>query len=135
VATEDGSFLALAQRAVEAGLAWARERDVRMTFVVLDVTGTVCAAARMDRSRTITYEIALAKANTALAFQDTTAALAGRVKPENKIAIGQLAPKIAFLGGAVPIVRDGEIIGSIGASGGTEDQDVECAEACLAAVA
>jgi glc operon protein GlcG len=135
VAAEDGSFLALAQCAVEAGLAWARERDVRMTFVVLDVTGTVCAAARMDRSRTITYDIALAKANTALQFQDTTAALAGRVKPENKIAIGQLAPRIAFLGGAVPIVRDGEIIGSIGASGGTEDQDIECAEACLAAVA
>ena len=134
MAAEDGSFLTLAQRAVEAGLAWARERDVRMTFVVLDVTGTVCAAARMDRSRTITYDIALAKANTALQFQDTTAALAARVKPENKIAIGQLAPRIAFLGGAVPIVRDGEIIGSIGTSGGTEDQDVECAETCLAAV-
>lgn len=135
MAAEDGSFLALAQRAVEAGLVWAREREVRMTFVVLDVTGTVCAAARMDRARTITYDIALAKANTALQFQDTTAALAARVKPENKIAIGQLAPKIAFLGGAVPIVRDGEIIGSIGASGGTEDQDIECAETCLAALA
>jgi len=135
VAAEDDSFLTLAQRAVEAGLAWARERDVRMTFVVLDLTGTVCAAARMDRSRTITYDIAVAKANTALQFQDTTAALAARVKPENKIAIGQLAPRIAFLGGAVPIVRDGEIIGSIGASGGTEEQDTESAEACLAAVA
>ena len=45
MAAESDSFLALAQRAVEEGLAWARERDVRMTFVVLDVTGTVCAAA------------------------------------------------------------------------------------------
>src|SRR6202040_3342453 len=92
---EDDSFLALAQRAVEAGLAWAREREVRMTFVVMDVTGTVCAAARMDGSRTITYDIAVAKANTALAFQAPTAELAGRVKPENKIAIAQLAPRIA----------------------------------------
>jgi uncharacterized protein GlcG (DUF336 family) len=131
---ETDSFLALAQRAVEAGLGWARERDVRMTFVVLDVTGTVCAAARMDRSRTITYDIAIAKANTALQFQDSTAALAARVKPENKIAIGQLAQKIAFLGGGAPIVRDGEIIGALAVSGGTEDQDIECAEACLAAV-
>ena len=56
--TENQSFLALAQRAVEAGLEWARERDVRMTFVVMDVTGTVCAAARMDGSRTITYDVA-----------------------------------------------------------------------------
>ena len=75
----------------------------------MDVTGTVCAAARMDGSRTITYEIAVAKANTARAFQSSTAELAARVKPENKIAIGQLAPKIAFLGGGVPIVRDGTI--------------------------
>jgi glc operon protein GlcG len=127
-------FLALAQRAVEAGLAWARERDLRMTFVVMDATATVCAAARMDGSRTITYDIAVAKANTALAFQASTADLATRVKPENKIAIGQLAPRIAFLGGAVPIVRDGTIVGSIGASGGNEDQDVECADACLAAI-
>ncbi len=131
---ENDSFLALAQRAVEAGLAWAREREARMTFVVMDVTGTVCAAARMDGSRTITYDIAVAKANTALAFQASTADLAAGVKPENKIAIGQLASRIAFLGGAVPIVRDGTIVGSIGASGGTEDQDVESAQTCLAAV-
>ena len=128
------SFLASAQHAVETGLAWARERELRMTFVVLDVTGTVCAAARMDGARTITYEIAMAKANTALAFQSSTAELSGRVKPENKIAIGQLAPRIAFLGGAVPIVRDGGVVGSIGASGATEEEDIECAEACLAAI-
>jgi uncharacterized protein GlcG (DUF336 family) len=134
VSPEHDNFLALAQRAVEAGLAWARERDLRMTFVVMDATATVCASARMDGSRTITYDIAVAKANTALAFQASTADLAARVKPENKIAIGQLAPRIAFLGGAVPIVRDGAIIGSIGASGGSEDQDVDSADACLAAI-
>jgi uncharacterized protein GlcG (DUF336 family) len=105
-----------------------------MSFVAMDVTGTVCAAARMDGSRTITYEIAVAKANTALAFQASTADLAERVKPENKIAIGQLADRIAFLGGGRPILRDGAIVGSIGVSGGTEDQDVACAEACAAAV-
>jgi glc operon protein GlcG len=134
VAPEHDTFLALAQSAVEAGLAWARERDLRMTFVVMDATGTVCAAARMDGSRTIAYDIAVAKANTALAFQASTAELAARVKPENKIAIGQLAPRIAFLGGAVPIVRDGTTIGSIAASGGSEEQDVDCADACLAAI-
>jgi uncharacterized protein GlcG (DUF336 family) len=127
------SFLARAQRAVDAGLGWADEHGALMTFVVMDLTGTVCAAARMDGSRTITYEIAVAKANTAREFHASTAELAGRVKPENKIAIGQLATRIAFLGGGVPIVRDGAVIGGIGVSGGTEDQDVECADVCLAA--
>jgi uncharacterized protein GlcG (DUF336 family) len=131
---ETQSFLALAQTAVETGLEWAREQSVKMTFVVMDVTGTVCAAARMDGSRTITYEIAVAKANTALAFQAPTSDLVQRVKPENKIAIGQLAPRIAFLGGGIPLTRGGQIVGSIGVSGGTEDQDVACAETCLAAV-
>ncbi len=129
------SFLSTAQAAVDAGLQWAGEHEVKMTFVVLDVTGTVCAAARMDGSRTITYDIAVAKANTALAFQSTTADLAARVKPENKIAIGQLAPKIAFLGGGIPLRRGETIIGSVGVSGGTEEQDVECAEACALAAA
>src|SRR2546427_723737 len=44
-----------------------------MAFVVLDVTGTVCAAARMDGSRTIIYEIAVAKANTARAGEGAQA--------------------------------------------------------------
>jgi uncharacterized protein GlcG (DUF336 family) len=129
------SFLETAQRAVAAGLGYARERDLRMTVLVMDVTGTVCAAARMDDSRTITYAIALAKANTAREFQSSTADLAARVKPENKIAIGQLAPNIAFLGGGQPIVRDGAVVGAIGTSGGNEQQDIECADAALAAIA
>jgi uncharacterized protein GlcG (DUF336 family) len=131
--SEDGPFLGLARRAVEAGLGYARERDLRMTLVVMDVTGTVCAAARMDGSRPITYQIAVAKANTARVFETSTAILAGRVKPENKIAIGQLGTDIAFLGGGVPIVREGGLTGAIGASGGSEDQDIECADVALAA--
>jgi uncharacterized protein GlcG (DUF336 family) len=131
--TEDGPFLDLARRAVDAGLAYAREHDLRMTLVVMDVTGTICAAARMDRSRPITYAVAVAKANTARGFETSTAILAGRVKPENKIALGQVLPDNAFLGGGVPIVQDGVVIGAIGASGGNEDQDIECADVALAA--
>ena len=118
------SFLAQAQRAIAAGLAWAQEHQVLMTFVVIDVSGTVCAAARMDGSRMITYEIALAKANTAREFHALLLLISERgFKPENKIAIGQLASRIAFLGGGLPVMRDGAVVGAIGASGGSEDQD------------
>jgi uncharacterized protein GlcG (DUF336 family) len=105
-----------------------------MTLVDMDGTGTVCVAARMDHSRPITYAIAVAKANTARMFEASTGELAGRVKPENKIAIGQLGTDIAFLGGGVPIVREGVVVGAIGASGGAEDQDIECAELALGAI-
>jgi uncharacterized protein GlcG (DUF336 family) len=130
--TEDGPFLDLARRAVDAGLAYARERDLLMTMVVMDASGTVCAAARMDGSRPITYQIAVAKANTARVFETSTAVLAGRVKPENKIAIGQLGTDIAFLGGGLPMVREGSVSGALAASGATEDQDIECAAQALA---
>lgn len=133
--TGSNPFLDLARRAVDAGLAYAAEHDLRMTLVVMDVTGTICAAARNDGSKPITYAIAVAKANTARVFEASTADLAGRVKPENKIAIGQLGTDIAFLGGGVPILREGRVIGAIGASGGAEPQDVECAEVALAATA
>jgi uncharacterized protein GlcG (DUF336 family) len=128
------SFLDLSRRAVDAGLAYAAENGARMTVLVMDITGVICAAARMDRSRPITYQIAVAKANTARVFEASTADLAGRVKPENKIALGQLGRDIAFLGGGVPIVHDGLVVGAIGASGGTEDQDIACANAALAAI-
>lgn len=128
-----GAFLERAQRAVEAGVGYAVERNLKIAIVVMDLTGTVCAAARMDGARTITYEIALAKANTARSFESSTAELKERVKPENKIAIGQIVPRIAFLGGGLPIVHEGRLVGAIGASGGNEEQDIECAEACLAA--
>jgi uncharacterized protein GlcG (DUF336 family) len=128
------TFLESAQRAVEAGLAYAREHDLKMTVVVLDVTGLPVASARMDGARTITWDIGLAKANTALRFQTSTSDLKERVKPENKVAIGQIAPNIAFLGGGLPVVRGGDVVGAVGASGASEEQDSACAEAAVAAI-
>jgi uncharacterized protein GlcG (DUF336 family) len=128
-------FLERAQRAVEAGLAYARERDLRMTFVVLDGTTEPVAAARMDGARLATWDIAVAKANTAFRFQSPTIELKGRIVPENKAAIQALMPRLVFLGGGVPIFEEGVLIGAIGTSGGVEDQDMESAEACLAAFA
>ena len=126
-------FLERAQRAVEAGLAYARDHELRMTFVVVDRTTQPVAAARMDGARLGTWDIAVAKANTAFRFQSPTIELKGRIVPENRAAIQALMERIVFLGGGVPIAEDGELVGAIGASGGVEDQDVESAAACLAA--
>jgi uncharacterized protein GlcG (DUF336 family) len=126
-------FLERAQRAVEAGLVYAREHELKMTFVVVDGTTEPVAAARMDGARLGTWDIAVAKANTAFRFQSPTIDLKGRIVPENKAAIQALMSRIVFLGGGVPIVENGRVVGAIGASGGVEDQDVESAAACLSA--
>jgi uncharacterized protein GlcG (DUF336 family) len=120
--------LEIARKAVSAGLRYAEAEGVKMTVVVIDAGGVVVAAERMDGARTITYEIAIAKANTSREFEGSTADLKERVLPENKIAIGQLSSRpIAFLGGGMPLVIDGRIVGAVGASGGVEAQDVACA--------
>lgn len=41
---------------------------------------------------------------------------------------------LLLAGGGLPLIVGGELIGGLGASGGTEDEDIECAEAGLAAI-
>ena len=59
--------------------------------------------------------------------------MAERVKPENKQALQAVEPDLMFVGGGVPIIVDGVIIGAVGVSGGSEDDDHACAGAGAAA--
>ena len=100
----------------------------------MDVSGTVCAAARMDGSRTITYAIALAKANTAREFQTPTDELAAGSSPRTRSRSASWPARSRSSEAARRSWARGRSIGAIGTSGGSEDQDVECAERALAAV-
>jgi uncharacterized protein GlcG (DUF336 family) len=127
------SFLDRAQRAVARGLEFAQTEGLSMAIVVLDENASVAAAARMDGSRPSTYEVVLAKANTALQLRAPTDVLQSAISLENKIALGQLLERIVFIGGGVPIERDGRFVGGIGAGGAAEEKDIECAKLCLEA--
>jgi uncharacterized protein GlcG (DUF336 family) len=127
------SFLEQAQRAVARGLEFARVEGVPMAIVVIDEHASVAAAARMDGTRPTSYDVVLAKANTALQLRAPTADLRNALPLENRIGIGQLLPRIVFIGGGVPIERDGDFVGAIGAGGASEERDAECARLCLEA--
>jgi uncharacterized protein GlcG (DUF336 family) len=122
-------FLQRAQAAVDAGIAIARERGIRVAVVVLDATFTLAAAQRLDGAYRSTVAVAQAKAHTALNFGRPTSALTERIKPENRQALQAVEPALMFVGGGVPIVVDGVTIGAVGVSGGSEDDDHECATA------
>jgi glc operon protein GlcG len=122
-------FLQRAQAAVDAGIAIAREREIRVAVVVLDTTFTLAAAQRLDGAYRSTVAVAQAKAHTALNFGRPTSALTERIKPENRQALQAVEPALMFVGGGVPIVVDGVTIGAVGVSGGSEDDDHECATA------
>jgi uncharacterized protein GlcG (DUF336 family) len=127
------SFLEQAQRAVARGLEFARAEGVPMAIVVIDEHASVAAAARMDGTRPSTYDVTLAKANTALQLRAPTARLKEAIAAENQIALSQLLDRIVFIGGGLPIEQAGRFAGAIGAGGASEERDAECARACLEA--
>jgi glc operon protein GlcG len=126
--------LALALEIVESAQREAEKLGVTMSFAVVDSGGHLVAAARMDGAPFLTMEIATGKAYTAAAFGTPSADLAQRFEGRGQFtaSIGVMTHGRFILGmGGLPILVDGDVVGAIGASGGTGEQDVAVAEAAL----
>jgi uncharacterized protein GlcG (DUF336 family) len=113
----------------------AVELDKPMTVVVVDSGGFTVLAERMDGARPLTPSIATAKAYTAAVMQRPTKMLrtwAGN-DPAFFAQVSRMGhhPIVATLGG-ITIKRDGVIVGGLGISGGTGEEDEELAVASLA---
>ncbi len=128
------AFYEIARELVDRGLAHASENEWNMVVVVLDPSFTLAAAGRLDGAYPSSVQIAIAKAHTALNFGASIDDLKAWISPENQASLTGAQPQLIFLRGGSPIVSDGQIIGAIGVSGGSEAQDVECLEAALAGV-
>lgn len=106
-----------------------------MTIVVVDAGGFTVFLERMDGARPLTPSIATAKAYTAAVMQRPYKTLR-EWADGNPVFFAQVARMghhpIVATGGGVTIARGGEILGGIGASGGTADEDQELCEAALA---
>ncbi len=124
----------LAERMVDAVVAKARVIGVAQNVAILDDGGNLKAFHRMDGAPILSIEIAQNKAYTALfgfATQDFFNFIQG--DPSLLAGIPTLA-RVAAYGGGFPIKIDGAVVGAIGVSGGTVQNDVDCAEAALALV-
>ena len=115
-------------------MEWAAEAGLRVGIVVLDARAVPAAALTMDGAYGSVFTVARAKAATALNFRASTAELAGRISRDSQHALVAVEPGFMFIAGGVPIVRDGEVVGAIGVSGGSAEQDHQCAQLALDAV-
>jgi glc operon protein GlcG len=123
----------------EAALAAAKSRSnqigVPMNVAIVDDGGYLIAFARMDGAKLSSVDIAINKAHTAaIRRQATGPARSGddvNLLLSLGLAIGSRARQTPLRGG-LPIEANGECVGAIGVSAGTEDQDVEVARAGLA---
>jgi uncharacterized protein GlcG (DUF336 family) len=126
---------ASALQAVEAAVAKGRERGVAVVAAVVDIGGDLIACLRADGAFSASVAIARDKAYTAAVFgaatDDLSNALISNPTLHHGIAI---RPGVVLFGGGLPFVDDGAVIGAIGVSGGSEDDDRACAKAGAGAV-
>ena len=113
-------------------IAYARAREWTMAVAIVDVSGGLVYFEKMDDTQNGSVDVSISKARSAALFKRATKVF------QDGVAGGGAGLRILTLKGAipieggVPIVADGKIIGAIGVSGGTSDQDGEVASAALA---
>ncbi|OIH95614.1 heme-binding protein [Curtobacterium sp. MCBA15_001] len=133
---QDSISLEDARRVIDAAVAKAEEIGQPQDVAVVDAGGNLKAHVRMDTANIGSIHIAINKAYTSIAFQTQTKDLTEATRPTgdlyglNDAHGGRL---VVFPGG-IPLVRDGRIIGAIGVSTGTIQQDQAVAEAGAAAL-
>ena len=129
--------LALAEQFLDAAKAEALKQGWTMSFAVVDVSGRQVALIRMDGARWMTTQVAQAKAFTAATFRRPSAAVEelAEQRPDLFQSLTQLIDEPMLLaGGGLPIIIEGVLLGGVGASGGTEAEDIDCAQVGLDAI-
>lgn len=122
-----------ARRIIAAGERKATEMGIPYNIAVADAGGGLIAHVRMDGAWLGSVDIAINKAWTARAFDMSTEDIA-HITQSGQQGFGLNTTnnsKVVIFGGGVPIKRDGVVIGAVGASGGSVEQDVAVARAAL----
>jgi uncharacterized protein GlcG (DUF336 family) len=118
-----------AKKAMAAAEAEARRNNWSMAIAILDAGGHLILFERMDDVQIGSVEIAIGKARTAVNFKRPTKALDDLVSGGRNafLAIEGVIP----LQGGLPVIADGKLIGGVGVSGGTAQQDEQVAQAAV----
>jgi glc operon protein GlcG len=125
---------ALAKTIVAAALAEARANGWTMAAAVVDPGGILVYFEKIDDTQHASPRIAIDKARSAAMFKRPTKTF------QDSVERGGAGLRVMTLRGAmpveggVPIVIDGRIVGGLGVSGGTAEQDGQCCQAAIAAL-
>jgi uncharacterized protein GlcG (DUF336 family) len=120
-----------ARRVIDAAEKKAQEIGQPMNIAVADAGGNLVAHIRMDEAWIGSIDISIKKAFTARAFDISTKDLATQAQCGGQF-FGIHASndgRVMIFAGGVPLKRDGKVVGAVGVSGGSGDQDHEVATA------
>lgn len=125
--------LETARKVAAAAAAEARKNGWTVAVAIVDTAGDLVYFERTDDTQVASSQVAQDKARTAVRFKRPSKAF------EDALASGRLAilgmPNVIPLEGGIPLLVDGKIVGAIGVSGVTSQQDGVCAQAGVDAIA
>ena len=120
--------LAEANRMIAAAIAKASEINVTLSIAVCDAGGSLVAFSRMDGTSAATATVAQGKVAASAGFGRPSGTLQAD-SPLIQAVIASLGGRMLPAQGAVPVYKGGEMVGAIGGSGATAQQDEDCAQA------
>ena len=121
--------LEAARKAAALSVSEAAKNNWKMAVAIVDTAGDLVYFEKMDGTQVASVNIAQDKARSSVRFKRPTKAM------QDVLAAGGAGMRFLALQGAIPVeggiplIMDGKIVGAIGASGGTSDQDGLAAKA------
>ncbi len=123
--TQESVSLEDAQRVIAAGQAKAEEIGSPSNVAVVDAGGNLVSHIRMDQAWVGSVDISINKAFTARAFDIATKDLAENAQPGAQFYGIQNSNhgRVMIFAGGIPLRQDGQVVGAVGVSGGSGEQD------------
>jgi uncharacterized protein GlcG (DUF336 family) len=121
---------------IDGAVAYARENKMQMTVVIVDDSGQLISADRMENASFHLERFAKGKALASLILRDRTEAAAelAKTRPDRYFGIMNMYPgEVYLVGGGVPLAVGNRLVGAIGVAGLPQGIDEKAAEAGIAA--
>ena len=124
--TKEVLTLRVARAIADAAEVEAVRRGAAVVIVVVDDGGSLLVLHRLDDTQVASVEVGIAKARTAAIFRRPSKVFEDQVRNGRVAALG--LPGAAPLQGGIPIIHRGKVIGAIGVSGNTPQEDEDIAK-------
>lgn len=123
-----------AKKVLDAAEKRALEMKVPSVIAVMDDAANLKALLRMDDTNILSLQAALGKAYTSAVWDGNSADLLEQCQPGQPLyGLQSWNNQLIIFGGGMALHENGKLVGSVGVSGGTVEEDVLIAEAAVAA--
>jgi glc operon protein GlcG len=127
--------LTLALELLEHVRRQAEARGIALAAAVVDAGGNVVSTQRMDDAALGAMSLAVGKAYTSVLWGTPSGGFMASTQPGgDDWGFNATDPRIVVYAGGLPLFADGRLIGAIGASGGTAEEDEACVTAAATAI-